>query len=132
MKRKTFLFALNFKELFNDEETAKAILQATTPADCKSLGRTVKNFDDDLWIQNRTPIVSKCLMMKFTQDKQMKDALFKHYGSLLVEAAPRDAIWGVGLSKDNPRITNRSNWKGLNLLGYILTDILQRTYPASQ
>ena len=92
----------------------------------------MKNFDGDLWIQNRTPIVSRALMMKFTQDEGMKEALFKQYGSLLVEAAPHDGIWGVGLSKDNPRITNRSNWKGLNLLGYILTDILQRTYPSSQ
>lgn len=120
------------EELFGDDETAEAILQATTPADCKSLGRTVKNFDSDQWIQNRTPIISKGLMMKFTQDERMKEALFKHYGSLLVEAAAHDGIWGVGLSKDNPRITNRSNWKGLNLLGYILTDILQQTHPPSQ
>ena len=56
----------------------------------------------------------------------MKQALLKHRGELLVEAADNDVIWGVGLRKDNPLIKTRSNWKGLNLLGYILTDILQR------
>jgi predicted NAD-dependent protein-ADP-ribosyltransferase YbiA (DUF1768 family) len=58
----------------------------------------------------------------------MKQALLKHYGSLLVEAAPEDCIWGVGLRKDNPLIKDSTNWKGLNLLGYILTDILQRIH----
>ncbi len=58
----------------------------------------------------------------------MKQALLKHHGSLLVEASPNDGIWGVGLRKDNPLIKNQSNWKGLNLLGYILTDILQRIH----
>jgi predicted NAD-dependent protein-ADP-ribosyltransferase YbiA (DUF1768 family) len=56
----------------------------------------------------------------------MKQALLKYRGHLLVEAADEDLIWGVGFRKNNPLIKNRSNWKGLNLLGYILTDILQR------
>lgn len=58
----------------------------------------------------------------------MKQALLKHHGSLLVEASANDGIWGIGLRKDNPLIKKRSNWKGLNLLGYILTDILQRIH----
>ena len=56
----------------------------------------------------------------------MKRALLEQHGKLLVEAASNDGIWGVGLRKDNPLIKNRSKWRGLNLLGYILTDILQR------
>jgi ribA/ribD-fused uncharacterized protein len=65
---------------------------------------------------------------QFTQNEEMKQALLKHHGSLLVEAADEDLIWGVGFRKNNPLIKNRSNWKGLNLLGYILTDILQRIH----
>lgn len=56
----------------------------------------------------------------------MKRALLEQRGNLLVEAADNDGIWGVGLRKDNPLIKNRFKWKGLNLLGYILTDVLQR------
>lgn len=56
----------------------------------------------------------------------MKAALHRQAGHLLVEAAANDTIWGVGLHENDPLIQNRSNWKGLNLLGYILTDILQK------
>jgi len=37
-----------------------------------------------------------------------------------------DTIWGVGLSEDDSLIKQRSNWKGLNLMGYLLTDIAYR------
>ena len=56
----------------------------------------------------------------------MKQALLERKGCLLVEAAGNDGIWGVGLREDNPLINNRFKWRGLNLLGYILTDVLQR------
>lgn len=53
-----------FKELFGDDETAEAILQAAHPSDCKALGRLVKNFDNQLWMDNRTRIVSTGLYSK--------------------------------------------------------------------
>lgn len=56
----------------------------------------------------------------------MKAALLEQRGNLLVEAAANDRIWGVGMKKDNPAIKKRANWKGLNLLGYVLTDVLQK------
>ena len=59
----------------------------------------------------------------------MKKALLKQYGNLLVEAAANDGIWGVGLTAKDPLIQNPANWKGLNLLGYILTDVLYRIHP---
>ncbi|CAF3365828.1 unnamed protein product [Rotaria socialis] len=113
-------------KLFNDNETATSILQVRHPAECKAFGRSVKNFDEKLWVQNRARIFSDGLYLKFTQDDRMKQALLKHEGSLLVEAAKDDCIWGVGLDENNPLIKDRSNWKGLNLLGYVLTDVLYR------
>jgi predicted NAD-dependent protein-ADP-ribosyltransferase YbiA (DUF1768 family) len=53
-----------FKELFGDDETAEAILQVAHPSDCKALGRLVKNFDNQLWMDNRTRIVSTGLYSK--------------------------------------------------------------------
>lgn len=48
-------------------------------------------------------------------------ALVATEGTTLVEASPYDKIWGAGLSQKDRRIQDRGKWKGLNLLGEILT-----------
>lgn len=40
-----------------------------------------------------------------------------------MEASPFDTIWGIGLYDDDPRAWDESTWQGLNLLGYILTEV---------
>jgi ribA/ribD-fused uncharacterized protein len=49
------------------------------------------------------------------------DALTNTMGTTLVEAAPNDKIWRIGLAEDNPRAQKRETWEGKNLLGEILT-----------
>ena len=41
----------------------------------------------------------------------------------MVEAAPRDTIWGIGLGAKNPKARNRQEWRGKNWLGEILTQV---------
>ncbi|CAF4045685.1 unnamed protein product, partial [Rotaria magnacalcarata] len=113
-------------KLFNDDETAERILDAKKPAQCKALGREVEPFNEETWMENRTKIVSNGNYLKFTTNQDLKAILLQHKDALLVEAAPNDRIWGVGLAENNPLIQRRSSWKGLNLLGYILTDITYR------
>jgi len=50
--------------LFEDDDIAQKILGAGTPGKCKSLGRSVKNFDQQIWQENRTRIVSNALYLK--------------------------------------------------------------------
>jgi predicted NAD-dependent protein-ADP-ribosyltransferase YbiA (DUF1768 family) len=38
----------------------------------------------------------------------------------LVEASPRDRIWGIGLSAADERAASPGTWQGLNLLGFAL------------
>ena len=42
---------------------------------------------------------------------------------MLVEAAPRDRLWGIGLGRNNPKALRKATWRGKNWLGYILTEV---------
>ena len=107
---------------FKDEEIAEQILKADSPAEAKKLGRKVRNYDDAAWSKNRADAMYKAVLLKFKQNKALKDIIladeFKDKG--FVEGSPYDKIWGVGISWDNPKIADRKNWKGENLLGKVL------------
>ena len=53
----------------------------------------------------------------------MKQKLLETNDKIIAEASPNDSIWGIGLSKYDKDATNPKNWKGKNLLGFILMDI---------
>ena len=62
-------------------------------------------------------------MFQYLQNPEMKKALFETYPRTLVEAAPRDCLWGIGLGATNPKALDPSQWRGKNLLGYTLTKV---------
>jgi hypothetical protein len=63
------------------------------------------------------------LTAKFSQNKELKTYLLATQGCVLVEAAPRDKIWGIGMGENNVNIANPSKWKGANLLGKALMQV---------
>lgn len=107
--------------LFGDAEVAKRILASTSPKTHKALGRKVSGFNEGLWNKERERIVYEGNHAKFTQNPELLEALLATAGTELVEASPLDRIWGVGLGEEDPRIQNPSQWRGLNLLGKVLT-----------
>nr|WP_083471619.1 NADAR family protein [Kibdelosporangium phytohabitans] len=108
--------------LFGDEEMLARILAAGTPADAKKLGRAVRDFNQDTWAANRYDIVVRGSVAKFSHERAMTEFLVGTGEKVLVEAAPRDVVWGIGLGKDNPRAQHPSQWRGQNLLGFALMD----------
>lgn len=110
-------------KLFGDEEIADKILKEEKPNKIKALGRKASGFDQQKWEQNREIIVFEGNLAKFTQNEDLKKQIIDTYPRELVEASPSDNIWGVGLSIDDARIDDAKNWRGLNLLGKVLTQV---------
>lgn len=106
--------------LFGDHETASRILDVESPKDAKELGRQVRDFDSQLWHEHRFAVVLRGNLAKFSQNEELKDYIFSTGETVLVEASPVDAIWGIGLSEEAARAVSPSEWKGTNLLGFAL------------
>jgi len=109
--------------LFQDEETFKKIMATTSPKEQKALGRIVKNFNPLVWDTMSTLIVYDGNLLKFSQNEKHREALMNTGDTILVEASPYDAIYGVGLAEDNPFIDDMSQWQGQNRLGFVLTKV---------
>jgi ribA/ribD-fused uncharacterized protein len=108
--------------LFGDEEMLARILESETPADAKKIGRAVRDFDQDVWLRRRYEIVVRANIAKFGQNADLAGFLAATGEKVLVEAAPRDVIWGIGLGAENPRSADPAQWRGQNLLGFALMD----------
>ena len=83
--------------LFGDADMLQQIIESESPNDAKALGRKVQNFDADEWGANYLKIVVNGNVQKFQQNPAMKELLLSTGNTILVEAAPRDQIWGIGL-----------------------------------
>lgn len=89
--------------LFLNNDVAENILKVTNSRKIKELGRQVRNFDEDVWSFFRSKIVHEGNKAKFTQSNDLINALRDTLGTTLVEAAPNDKIWGIGLTADDPK-----------------------------
>lgn len=117
-------FMMAYKaDLFDDLETLEEIINETNPQKIKELGRKIKNFDENVWNNNKYNIVIHGNYLKFMQNENMKRILLDTKEKIIVEASPYDRIWGVGLSETDERIYNPNNWNGENLLGFALMEV---------
>lgn len=108
--------------LFGDPASAAKILSASHPRLAKELGRQVRRFDNDRWAAHRSSIVLEGNIAKFGQHRDLRRFLLGTGDRILVEASPSDRVWGIGLAEDDPRATTPERWRGLNLLGFALTE----------
>jgi ribA/ribD-fused uncharacterized protein len=109
--------------LFGDQDALAAILQAGEPLECKKIGRTVRNYDDGQWSAARFDLVVAGYIAKFGQNQPLREYLLGSDDAILVEAAPRDQIWGIGFGRENPAVQDPRRWRGRNLLGFALVKV---------
>ncbi|MGW7293472.1 NADAR family protein [Streptomyces xiamenensis] len=112
--------------LFGDEEARIRVLAAGHPRDAKAAGRTVRGFDEERWRAERFAVVVEGSVHKFGQDAALREYLLGTGDRVLVEASPRDRIWGIGMGAANEAAQDPARWRGLNLLGFALMAARER------
>ena len=89
----------------------------------KKLGRKVRNYNDITWKEKRFDVVVKGNIAKFSQNEKLLNYLLSTGEKILVEASPKDTVWGIGLDESSPEAIQPRKWKGENLLGFALMEV---------
>ncbi|KAI6226639.1 hypothetical protein M3Y95_00641800 [Aphelenchoides besseyi] len=109
-------------QIFNDKQAEKRLLKEKDPMKAKDIGQKVSGFNKSKWDAVSYQIMKRAIFEKFKQHRTLKQALLATRGTL-VEAAPNDRRWGVGLKENDPRIADPNKWRGTNLLGKALMEV---------
>ncbi|ESO07577.1 hypothetical protein HELRODRAFT_151965, partial [Helobdella robusta] len=110
-------------DTFGDQRSIFNIMKSCSPIAQKSLGRKVAGFDRNKWDAISRQIVRKANFAKFSQNEELLQILLSTRGTTLVEASPKDALWGINLEADNYLVLKRNWWRGQNWLGEELTKL---------
>eukprot|EP00747_Dinoflagellata_sp_TGD_P162516 gnl/TRDRNA2_/TRDRNA2_180201_c0_seq1.p1 gnl/TRDRNA2_/TRDRNA2_180201_c0~~gnl/TRDRNA2_/TRDRNA2_180201_c0_seq1.p1 ORF type:complete len:239 (+),score=45.65 gnl/TRDRNA2_/TRDRNA2_180201_c0_seq1:77-718(+) len=106
--------------LMGDSEIFAEIATSSNPADCKKLGRGVRNFNQELWDKHIEEVAFEVVKQKFAADATLRKVLLSTGDKVIAEAAPNDCIWGIGLPTGDARVGDPAQWCGRNILGYAL------------
>jgi len=99
------------KALLFDPSKALEIAHASSPAEAQRLGRELKNFDREKWNEVNDGIVERANYLKFGQNRDGKalKTLLNTVGKELIEASPKDRIWGIGYGSEDAW-AHRDDW----------------------
>lgn len=117
--------------LFGDREALARIVSVKTPAEAKAIGREVRGYDEAAWERARFHSVVRGNFAKFGQNAELRDYLVSTGHRILVEASPRDRIWGIGMGASNPDAHDPARWRGRNLLGFALMEAREKLRASS-
>ena len=84
----------------------------------------MRNFDKEVWDNNSDAVVERGNLLKFTQNETLKKVLLETKDRVLVEASPKDRIWGIGFDSDTA-LGNEDKW-GENKLGKALMRVREQ------
>ena len=109
--------------LFDDEPGLARVLAAASPKDVKAVGRAVRGYSEQVWADARFDLVVAGNLAKFRQNPDLSAFLSATDRKVLVEASPRDRVWGIGVGANHSDATRPSRWRCTNLLGFALMNV---------
>lgn len=120
------LFMYLKAKVFRDDVMAERIANAHFD-DAKKLGRLIQNFSDEVWERERENAMYIAIKAKLAVDEVFRDTLLseEYKGKIFVEASPTDKVWGIRRSISEAY--QGKEWRGLNLLGRLLTELRDET-----
>lgn len=113
-------------QTFGDQKIADQILMTDQVGKIKSLGRSVRHYQEVVWNGVRQIRIYEGLLAKFGQNQELLEKLLETGDAILAECAVQDRIWGIGLSMKDEKRFDMQAWKGQNLLGYALMEARSR------
>lgn len=115
---------------FGDDEALAKILVAGPPKKAKNIAKNIIGFDRDQWYKDdharRVAVRGNVAKFSDPENKEIRDILMSTGDAVLVEGAPFDYKWGIGIRWDDERASKPEEWEGDNLLGFALMDARQR------
>ena len=110
------------KALYAEKPKVAQIIQNTTnPYECKRLGDAIK-VNENAWLPQAKQVLLKACTAKFDQIEYAKDYLIATKDKSIAEAT-KDVVWGVGLQLHDPKLPEKKNWLGQNVMGHILETV---------
>ncbi|EFP01706.1 hypothetical protein CRE_23389 [Caenorhabditis remanei] len=116
--------------IVGDKKAADFIHNCKHPMPMKMAGRklNMNRNDIDKWSEKSREVMYHACLAKFSQNLELRKLLFRTKDMILVEASGNDAIWGIGIWKEDPRAQNEESWHGTNWLGEILDRIREELW----
>lgn len=107
--------------LFNDEYNLKCIMSSSSPYMIKKYGKMIQNFNEDVWRLHLENIILQGNLLKFEQNKDLKELLLNTGTKELAEANPYDDF--LGIAREAKENLTKDKWQGKNILGNILMNV---------
>lgn len=110
---------------FGDLDILERIKSTESPKEAKRLGRLVSGFSEESWEKVRENAMWQAIKLRYAFDPSFREELGKpeYEGKEFVECNPYDFIWSCGWGEDDPNALDPTKWRGLNLLGKLLTKL---------
>lgn len=83
------------------------------------------------WDEEMYNIMLTANLAKYTRNEMHRNFLMSTGEKILVKVSPYDGTWGVRIAFSDPRVDNKDNWRGENLLGEVLMQTRRLLQPHS-